>query len=190
LEQINCSFYIDVSDIEEIVDPHLSPADVACSLAKQKARDVASRHAQSCIIGADTIVVHQNQILGKPQNKQEAIDILTSLSNQEHEVITGVALLLTDHEGTITESCTFAEHTTVRFGSLETSEIKEYVASGSPMDKAGAYGIQDDWGALFVKEINGDYNNVVGFPLYTFYQQMKSFAPDLLPHPQIISSQA
>jgi septum formation protein len=183
LEQINCTFRIDVSDVEERVDPELRPAEVAESLARQKAQDVAQRHQSACIIGADTIVVLDEHILGKPESTDQAKELLRRLSDQSHQVITGVCLLLLDPAGTITSQTTFHEQTGVTFGALTDREIDEYVATGSPMDKAGAYGIQDDWGSLFVKEIQGDYNNVVGFPLYRFYQTMKSFAPELLPHP-------
>jgi septum formation protein len=183
LSQINCSFLVDVSAVEEIVDPEKSPPEVVESLARQKAMDVAHRHPYSCIIGADTIVVKDNKILGKPESRNHARQLLASLNNRKHQVITGVCLVETDFHSSVSRERCFHEVTTVQFGSLNHAEIAEYVSTGSPMDKAGGYGIQDDWGALFVKEIHGDYNNVVGFPLYTFYQNMKEFAPSLLPHP-------
>lgn len=183
LEQINCTFLVDVSAVEEVIESDLSPIQVAESLARQKAEDVAKRHTNVCVIGADTIVVKDEEILGKPEDRTHAIQLLQQLSDRTHEAITGVCLILVDKDSTLSKVHTFHARTRVTFGKLSESEIEEYVNTGSPMDKAGGYGIQDDWGSLFVKEIHGDYNNVVGFPLYHFYQTMKSFAPELLPHP-------
>ncbi len=101
--------------------------------------------------------------------------MLKSLSGKTHLVYTGVALVKINGEGNIEGTTTFFEQTEVTFGIIDDDEILEYVKSGSPMDKAGAYGIQDDKGCLFVEKINGDYYNVVGFPLHSFYHKLKHF---------------
>lgn len=173
-----------VSDVDETFDPTLAPAAVVEQLALRKARDVAtSMSAGSClVIGADTVVAFRDRILEKPGSADEAFEMLQQLSGNTHEVFTGVALVKTDEGSNITEIQTFVEDTEVEFGTLQEAEIKAYVKTGSPMDKAGSYGIQDSGGALFVKSICGDYNTVVGFPLYSFYQHMKHFAPEVISH--------
>ena len=153
---------------------------------------------KTLIIGADTIVVLDGVILGKPSTPSHAADMLASLSGRTHQVYTGVALLVVegdDHgknkslsggdgysgryaKGIIRH--VFHERTDVTFGPLSEQEIKAYVDGGSPMDKAGAYGIQDDLGALFVQRIDGDYYNVVGFPLYRFYREVNKLAPGIV----------
>lgn len=183
LQQVNLEFTVHPSSIEEEIDEQLDPESLAIDLATQKARDVARHYSHALVIGADTVVVHQQQILGKPQNKAEAIELLQMLRDQQHRVITGVCLALVDDMHSSPTIARFAEQTDVFFGSITDDEIEQYVDTGSPMDKAGAYGIQDDWGSLFVQKIDGDYYNVVGFPLYQFYQQLKAIAPECLPHP-------
>lgn len=151
-------------------------------LAKRKALDIARGNPDALIIGADTIVIHKNKILEKPGTRQEAVTMLQLLSGDEHQVLTGVCLIKTSSEGNILIRETFFERTRVYFGDLDDSEIQAYVDGGSPMDKAGGYGIQDDWGNLFVKRIEGDYNNVVGLPLFALYHKLKTFAPEYLQH--------
>ncbi len=180
LELINLPFEVIPSPVGEAFDPNLSPAEIVETLALRKAKDVASGKAGKLVIGADTIVVFEEEILEKPESPEHAVEMLQRLSGDTHQVFTGVALVKTGSEGNIQEICTFAERTDVVFGELDPEDIKGYVDSGSPMDKAGAYGIQDDLGALFVKGIEGDYYTVVGFPLYAFYQKMKQFAPEYL----------
>lgn len=102
------------------------------------------------------------------------------MSNNTHQVITGVALLKTDNNANILSKKRFCEKTTVTFTELSPSMIRNYMATGNPMDKAGAYGIQDDWGAIFTKRIEGDFYNVMGLPLHTLFQQLKDFAPNIL----------
>lgn len=182
LEQINLRFDVSVSDTDEMITGNPSPKTVARKLAERKAKDVASREKVALVIGADTIVVHNDEILGKPVDRADAASMLNRLSGQTHHVLTGVSIVRTGRDADIIESTSFVEETKVTFGALTEQEIDEYVESGSPMDKAGSYGIQDDWGSLFVERIEGDYYNVVGFPLHRFYQTLKSFAPDMLPH--------
>lgn len=177
LEQINIPFQVQASSVEEEYEPDLPPADIVQVLARRKAEDIARKHQNALIIGADTIVSFETTVLEKPRTDQEAIEMLHKLSDQTHSVLTGVALCKADRSGDH-QIHSFFEETYVTFGELSPNDIERYVESGSPMDKAGAYGIQDDYGALFVKRIAGDYNTVVGFPLYSFYQELKEFAPE------------
>ncbi len=181
LQQINLPFDVEPSAVNEFFDSDLSPEEIVQQLALRKASDVASQHDDALIIGADTIVVFGNKILEKPETHQEAKKMLQHLSGQTHQVLTGVALCKVKVSNNI-ETATFVETTDVTFGDLNTHDIDAYVASGSPMDKAGGYGIQDDFGAIFVKKIEGDYYNVVGFPLHRFYTTIETFAPEFLPH--------
>jgi septum formation protein len=168
------------ANVEEIFDLAESPKAIVQDLAYQKA---AAAHAllrsddePGVMLGADTIVVLADKILGKPANKKEAAEMLRSLSGHTHKVFTGVALLDTISGN----SRIFAEETDVTFRHVTDNEIADYIATGSPMDKAGAYGIQEDHGAVFVKKIVGDYYNVVGLPLSSLYEHLKEFAPQIL----------
>lgn len=183
LEQININFQVAPQDIVETVDLSMKPEEFAETTALRKAQHSAGKFSNSLIIGSDTIVVHHNQILGKPSNEEQATAMLTRLSDDSHTVITGVALLKTGSKGEIVDKTVFNEQTIVTFSLLNSKEIQDYINTGSPMDKAGAYGIQDDWGSVFVSGIKGDYYNVVGFPLHRFYHTLKSFVPGLLPEP-------
>lgn len=185
LQQINFSFKVHPSNVDESYDPSLSPDEIVQELASRKAKDIAQHYKHALVIGADTIVVFENQILEKPANQHEAQQMLSKLSGQTHQVLTGIALYKVDSSQNIMESNTFFEVTDVIFGDLKSHNIDAYVASGSPMDKAGSYGIQDDYGAIFVRRIEGDYYNVVGFPLHRFYTVMETFAPEFLPRIQI-----
>lgn len=180
LRKINLNFTIHESNAPEKYNPNDSPTDIVQTLALRKAEDVASHYKQSLIIGADTIVAFNNSILGKPDTKAEAREMLASMSGNAHWVLTGVALVKVGKNQNNFTRLTFCEQTKVIFSQLEDQEIANYVEKGNPMDKAGSYGIQDRWGALFVEGIHGDYYNVVGFPLHTFYQKMKQFAPEYL----------
>ncbi|MFP8489030.1 Maf family protein [Gracilimonas sp. Q87] len=178
LEQIGLKFQVLPSSISEETDQS-DPIQLVEDLAQKKALDVAELHSDSLVIGSDTIVVHNDQILGKPKIEQDAIEMLKNLSGSTHIVYTGVGFIRTDKNGMIIAQHVFYEQTKVTFSSLDESDILAYVNGGSPMDKAGAYGIQDDMGALFVEKIEGDYYNVVGFPLNRFYRELKQFSPDI-----------
>lgn len=185
LRQLNISFSIQPSSCDESYETNEEPEAIVQMLAKRKAVDVAPGHKQALVIGADTLVVLDGQILGKPASEPEAASMLRKLRNKAHNVLTGVCLVKTDNKGNIIDNRTFAKQTVVWFGNIDEAEINRYVAGGSPMDKAGAYGIQDDWGSIFVERIEGDYNNVIGLPLYALYQQLKSFAPEFLQQPDL-----
>lgn len=176
LEQIGLSFEVDVRDVDEDF-PDEVDAVAGCKLvALRKAEDAARHRPHALTLGADTIVVLNESILGKPANEDEACLMLRRLSGQTHTVHTGLALVHPESDRRVTTS----EETHVTFGILDDSEIEAYVASGSPLDKAGAYGIQDDRGAFFVERIEGDYYNVVGLPLRRLYVTMRSSFSDLL----------
>ena len=159
---------------EEVMDPALSPAQLVEELSRQKAREVAGASAPGdLVIAADTVVAIDGRVLGKPHDREEACAMLSALSGREHTVYTGVTVcrddrMLTQHEAT-----------QVRFRPLSPREIQAYVDSGEPMDKAGAYGVQE-LGALLVEGIRGDYFNVVGLPLCRLGQMLSQFGVELL----------
>lgn len=158
LEMAGLRFAVLVSDIDEQIQPNEPPAQIVQALAFQKAKAVQRMNPDAYIIGADTIVVYNGQILGKPKTTEEAYEMLRTLSGKTHDVFTGVAIIA-PHEET-----TFVERTEVTFWELTEDEITAYIETGEPMDKAGAYGIQGR-GALLVQRIVGDYYAVMGLPL-------------------------
>jgi septum formation protein len=165
LKQIGLVFRTKSFDVEENLTQNLPPAKLAKKLALQKLEAAKSQIKNSVIITADTIVVLEGEILGKPKNKREAVAMLKKLSGAKHHVYTGFAV----YNGVTDELIADYEKTCVAFRELSEKEIREYVASGSPLDKAGSYGIQDDYGAVFVRKISGCYYNVVGLPLAKVY---------------------
>ena len=160
LEQAGYKFEIIPSDFEESVPEGLAPKDIVEGLAYQKALDVYSMRPDRIVLGADTIVCFDGEILGKPKDKEDAKRMLKMLSGQTHEVRTGFALL-----GKGVEFVT-SEAAMVTFFKLSDEQIENYVNTGEPMDKAGAYGIQGK-GAVLVRSVLGDYFNVVGLPIAT-----------------------
>ena len=168
---LGLEFEIIVSDVEEVVTETL-PNRVVEELSLQKAEDVFRRlEGDVLVIGADTVVALDDNILGKPKNETDALEMLGKLQGCEHRVFTGVTLM-GRKEGK--EFCnTFSEGTVVKFYSMTEEEIKWYVSTKEPMDKAGSYGIQG-LGARFVERIQGDYNNVVGLPVARLYQELNS----------------
>lgn len=180
LDQLGLFCQVIPSGVEESVDPSLAPSDMVTALSEKKATAVSRQNPEALIIAADTLVTLNGVVLGQPEDNDHAREMLRQLSGQTHDVYTGVTLIKTDRESSITALDSFSERTKVTFIPLTEEEITAYVQSGSPLDKAGAYGIQDDWGAVFVSGIEGDYYNVVGFPVHRFYQQMKAFAPECL----------
>ena len=167
LKQIGLEFEVCPSEVEEPKITGISPAIAVQELALTKARTVAAKFNAGLVIGADTVVVIEGQPIGKPENEAHAIEILTRLSGNRHEVITGVALIDIERKNEVV----WVEKTVVHFRTLRQSEILAYVHSGESSDKAGAYGIQGKAGA-FVERIEGCYFNVVGFPLASFTAQL------------------
>lgn len=162
-------------DLEEDIDAGRTPEDNARDLALKKARCVAAGVDSGFVVGADTIVAIDGEMLGKPADAVGACRMLARLSGRTHTVFTGFAIV--DRPGN--EFVTEVEATRVTFRDLAPDEIDEYVRGGSPMDKAGAYGIQDDYGAVFVSRIEGCFYNVVGFPLAKFYVTLQRFQEQL-----------
>jgi septum formation protein len=171
LHQIGLKFKTSVCDIEEQFDPALTPEENARALSLMKAADVAGRFRHGIVLGSDTIVVLDGKLLGKPESAEDARRMLRSLSGRTHTVYTGFALV----DAETKKSYIDCEQTDVTFRTLHDDEIAAYVAAGSPMDKAGAYGIQDDFGAVFVERISGDYYTVVGLPLSKVYCALQRF---------------
>jgi septum formation protein len=178
LRRVGFRFTVQPSNLEERFSARYSPRENARRIALEKALAVAGKIRNGIVIGADTIVVLKGKILGKPRSQSEARSMLRSLSGHQHTVFTGFALVDAATRKYVVES----EKTLVRFRPIAESEIEEYVASGSPMDKAGAYGIQDDYGALFVERVEGCFYNVVGFPLTRFYVVLQQFLKETNHH--------
>lgn len=176
LEQLGLTFDRAAPDVDESFLPSLPPPAIVESLAERKAAAIAHRFPEALVLAADTIVVLDGEILNKPATTDEAIDMLGRLSGRAHVVYSGIALAHPPSGRHIVSH----EATRVTFATLDQHEIEAYVATGSPMDKAGGYGIQDDRGALFVSGIEGDYYTVVGLPLHRLYTVLKSNFADLL----------
>jgi septum formation protein len=160
LSKLALNFQYVTSTIKEEFDENLPVTDEVMKIAAMKAYDVARIYDEGFIIGADTIVFHENKVLGKPKDAVEAKSMLRQLSGKTHEVITGVAIV--NKKAKICER--FYEITEVTFKELSDNLIEWYIEKEEPFDKAGAYAIQD-MGAILVKKIEGDYNNVVGLPI-------------------------
>lgn len=171
LEQMGASFEIKVSQKEEVITS-TNPKEVVKELSMMKAQDIAETvDGPAVIIGADTVVAHEGKILGKPKDKADAIRMVSGLAGDEHYVYTGVCLLIKEEDG-MTRDITFAEGTRVSVYGMSEKEIVDYVESGEPMDKAGAYAIQGLF-APYIREISGDYYNIVGLPIAGIYQRLK-----------------
>lgn len=174
LTQAGFTFTIIPSTVKETIT-ETSPDKIVEDLAFQKADNVYRQIKNDyigkdfCVIGADTIVYYDHEILGKPGDEQEAFDMLKLLSNRTHQVFTGIAILFKTNGEKHTHL--LYERTDVTFYPISDYELKEYIATGDCMDKAGAYGIQGSF-AVHIKEIHGDYNNVVGLPIAKLYQTL------------------
>lgn len=170
-EQIGVKFEIKTSEKEEVITSS-NPKDVVKELSGMKAWDVAEGvEGPAIIIGADTVVAYDGKILGKPKDKADAVRMITDFAGDEHYVYTGVCILIKEADGT-TQEISFAEGTKVSVYGMTGEEIVSYVESGEPMDKAGAYAIQGKF-APYIREIEGDYYNIVGFPIAGIYQRLK-----------------
>lgn len=177
LAQISLEFTVMPSDVEENPKSTL-PQDIVIELSKEKARDVWGKIGQnntgdSLVISADTVVSIEGEILGKPRDEEDAVRMLGLLSGKEHQVYTGVTMIWIDGEGK-QEEYSFYVCTGVLMYRMSRAEILEYVLSGEPMDKAGAYAVQGK-AAAFIKSIRGEYSNVVGLPTGRLYQEMKAW---------------
>ena len=165
-------FVIRVADIDETMDADKLPFDEVARVSRRKALAVP-REDGDIVIAADTIVVCEDKVLGKPKTEAEAVEMLTLLSGRDHQVMTGCTVLRADRAET------FTEVTDLHFRPLSRKEIENYVASGEPMDKAGSYGIQGG-AALFCERMAGDYYNVMGLPVCRLGQVLKQVAPEVM----------
>ena len=168
LNQLNLRFEILSVEVDETFYQYENPVHIVKRLSKEKLNLAKQQVSNGLIITADTIVVLNKKIIGKPANKKDAERILKKLSGKTHAVYTGFSIFNFRNGKTITDY----EKTLVTFRKLGIKEITDYIATDSPMDKAGAYGIQDDFGAVFVEKINGCYYNVVGLPLTKLYKNL------------------
>ena len=170
-------FQVSAPNVDETVEPGLSPAEMVEELSLRKARAAAEKAGpEDLVIAADTVVALDGKVLGKPRDREDAFAMLSALSGREHRVYTGVTVLRGE------EAATGHEETTVAFRALEPGEIRGYIATGEPVDKAGAYGIQG-LGALLVSGIRGDYCSVVGLPVFRLGRMLADFGVELLRAP-------
>lgn len=175
LEQVGLDFEVIPSNFEENIEGLKFSRELIENLAYQKAKEVADRLSEGLIIGADTIVILKNNILGKPKDKEDAKRMLEMLSGKTHKVLTAVCVIDKDEDKTLINSCI----SKVTFKKLAKEEIEAYIQTKEPMDKAGSYGIQA-YGSLFVEKVEGCYNNIVGLPLNLLYEMLKAFNVYLL----------
>ena len=169
LMDLGLEFIIEPSNVnEEDIDPKLKPIEQVMELAKQKAMQVSKSHPEDIVIGADTIVVHEDSILGKPKDEEDASRMLRRLSGDRHTVYTAVALVKGE------KIHAFVSESEVSMKPLSELEIQNYIQTGEPMDKAGAYGIQGEGGQL-VDHYKGDFFTIVGLPLKDLMEALKTF---------------
>ncbi len=174
LERMGLEFVTQASEIDESAFDGLEAKELVETLSREKAQWIAKRlDRETLVIGADTVVVRDGVALGKPKDVEDAVAMLLSLSGRDHQVCTGVTVCQGDRV------LTWVEETQVTFRSLTETEVRQYVSTGEPMDKAGAYGIQG-LGGLLVEGIQGDYSNVVGLPVCRLGQMLKDFGVDCL----------
>ena len=184
MAQAGFVFEVLVSEADETIETE-TPGEMVEVLSERKAAAVAEEIKRQgfveesvLLVGADTMVAIDGKKLGKPKDEKGAEEMLEELSGRTHQVYTGVTLIRlrkAENGSILQESRTFSEGTDVSFYPLTKEEIRSYIATGEPMDKAGAYGIQGK-AAVFVKEIKGDYNNVVGLPIARLYQELKNWS--------------
>lgn len=179
LAQIGMDFKVIISKADEnISEP--APEQLVMKLSNIKAMAVYEEYGiedeATIILGADTVVAFDGKVLGKPKDTQQAKEMLSMLSDNTHQVFTGVTILYKKQGGLKSE--TFYDKTTVYTYPISDKEIDEYIMTGEPMDKAGSYGIQGI-GAKFIKKIDGDYNNVVGLPVSKIYQKIKEIENEM-----------
>lgn len=160
LENTNTKFEIIKSEIDEVILDNELPSQVVMRLAFEKSIDIALKHPDSLVIGADTVVVLNNKILGKPKDSSDAFNMIKQLSGKTHQVITGISLINLNANQKIIDYVV----SNVKFKNLSEEDIKDYIQTNESLDKAGAYGIQG-FGAMLVEEIQGDYFNIVGLPI-------------------------
>ncbi|MBU8879559.1 Maf family protein [Bacillus sp. FJAT-29790] len=167
LENLHLTFEVSSSDVDESFDPGLTPGEIVMELSSRKAKAVYEQNPDSFVIGADTVVVSEGTVLGKPKDRIEAFEMLKKLAGRTHSVYTGVSIM------TPRKEIKFHVKTDVVFWELSDEEIDAYIDTGEPFDKAGAYGIQG-FGSVLVKEISGDYFSVVGLPVSKTVRELRN----------------
>lgn len=167
LKRIISNFEIKVSNIDESINRPQNVSEIPYELAYRKAKEIAKDHYNDIVIGSDTIVAINNEVLEKPIDEKDAYRMLKLLNNNTHEVISGIAILYQDKE------IRYIEKSFVTFNNLTDKEILDYIATKDPLDKAGAYGIQNEYINL-VKEFSGEYENIVGLPLIRLEKELKN----------------
>ena len=175
LESLGCCVEVVPSEIKENIDSSLTPSENVARLASLKALSVGKKIKKGIVIAADTVVVLEGKIFGKPKDKKEARKMLESLSGKEHQVITGLAIFVPAQNRLLKQTM----ETKIKFCRLDKETIKKYLEVGEYCDKAGAYAIQGK-GVLLVESINGDYYNVVGLPLCALNKLLKKLGISLL----------
>ncbi len=175
LEKLGLKFEVEPSNYEEKISSELQPHELAKSLSLEKAKLVAKNRSNALVIAADTFIVCEGKILGKPQTETEAQKMLGAISGRQHSVITGFTIIDTESKKTLSKSV----ETKVYIKILTSNEIDDYVKSKEPLDKAGAYAIQG-LGSVFVERIEGDYHNVIGLPLSALAESLKEFGVNVL----------
>ena len=167
LKRIISNFEIKVSNIDESIDRPKNVSEIPYELAYRKAKEITKDYYNDIVIGSDTIVAINNEVLEKPIDENDAYRMLKLLNNNTHEVISGIAILYQDKE------IRYIEKSLVTFNNLTDKEILDYIATKDPLDKAGAYGIQNEYINL-VKEFSGEYENIVGLPLIRLEKELKN----------------
>jgi septum formation protein len=175
LEEANISFSVKTAHTDENFPEEMQPANIPAFISTNKAQAVwellsDAEKAESILLAADTIVIFENEIIGKPQDAAHALSILKKLSGKKHEVLTGVALHAAEQQ------LTFTERTEVHFRELEEKQMIYYIEEYKPFDKAGAYAIQEWIGLVGIRKINGDFYNVMGLPISRVVEVLKSFS--------------
>ena len=170
LQNAGIPFTVEAANVAETPLADETPRDCAERLAREKALAVFRLRPRDFVLGADTVVVADGQMLGKPRDAEDAARMLRTISGRTHEVITGICLVGSGTENEVEE--VRSETTRVTVGELSEDDIRSYIASGEPMDKAGAYAIQG-WASRWISRIEGDYFNVVGLPVCLLYEMLR-----------------
>ncbi len=174
LEQIGVKFEVQPSEYEEDMSKDMRPSELVKYLSRKKAEDVANNNKKSIVISADTIIAFKGKVLGKPKDKVDSTIMLKEMSDSVHSVFTGYTIWDTDSQRVLTSSV----ETKVFFKNISEKEIEAYVETGDPLDKAGAYAIQS-LGAVLVEKIEGDFYNVMGLPISSLVEDLKTFEVDI-----------
>ena len=170
LTKAGLSFEVDPSNYEEDITLPMSHAELVVHLSKGKAEDVAKKHKDAIVVGGDTIIVYKDNVLGKPHTSEKAKEMLQMLSSKEHSAFTGYTIIDTGNNNQVSR----AVETKIFFKNLTDKEMDDYIASGEPLNKAGAYAILEG-GGKFVEKLEGSESNVAGLPMEEFMEDLRKF---------------